>query len=356
MTLLAKEGKRGTVDERTNLLVPFLLLLMIFVVGTVGYHFICHTEEHPVSWFDALYMTVITLTTVGYGEIIDLEHNPAGRAFTVFLLIFGMGILLYCVSSVTAFVVEGNISELLRRQKMNRLISAMKDHYILCGAGETGIHVVEELHRTRHPFVVVEADPDRVQRVRRIDESILVYEGDAEESGTLEAVGIERAKGLIAALPEDKDNLFLTITARQLNPTLRIISRGVGENAAEKLRRAGADGVVSPNFIGGMRMASELIRPAVVGFLDLMLRDPTRTIRVEEVTIPPESALIGQALDQGRIHRETGLLVIALRFPEEETFHYNPGSEKVLKEGCTLVVIGDLPQIHRLREWVQRKL
>jgi len=355
MMRLAKEGKRGTMDGRTNLVVPFLLLLLIFVIGTLGYHSLCGTEDHPVHWFDALYMTVITLTTVGYGETIDLEHNPAGRAFTIFLLIFGMGILLYCVSSVTAFVVEGNVSELLRRQRMNRLISEMKDHYIICGAGETGIHVVEELHRTRHPFVVIEADADRVRRIRRIDENIPIYEGDAEESGTLEAVGIERAKGLIAALAEDKDNIFLTITARQLNPALRIISRGVGENAAEKLRRAGADGVVSPNFIGGMRMASELIRPAVVSFLDLMLRDSTRTVRVEEVTIPPGSALIGQALDQGRIHEETGLLVIALRFPGDESFRYNPGSEEVLKEGCALIVIGDLPRIHKLREWVKRK-
>jgi len=325
------------------------LLILVVVWGTLGYWIIGRVEGHHWRAFDCLYMTIITLTTVGYGEALDLSRSTAGRVYTIVLLLIGCGIVLYCFSTITAFFVEGNLSEIFWRRKMERAIDALQHHYIVCGAGETGIHVVEELYRTQRPFVVVERDPERVEALQQRRE-VLVCEGDAEDSKTLLAAGIKRARGLVAALPEDKDNIFVVITARQLNPNLRIIAKGILPESREKLLRAGADAVVSPNFIGGLRLASELIRPRVVSFLDTMLRDRARVIRVEEVTLPSGSPLAGKKIRDSRIYERTGLLVVAMQYEGEETFIYNPGPEAELRPGCTLIVLGEMNQVQRLRE------
>ena len=325
------------------------LLGVVVSIGTGGYWIIGRATGSNWPVFECLYMTVITLTTVGYGETIKLDDNLVGRVFTIGLLLAGCGIVLYCFSSFTAFLVEGHFGKLYWQSKMQRAMNKLQGHFIVCGAGETGIHVIEELIRTQRSFTVIEKDPARVEILQGM-EDLLICEGDAENNDVLLAAGIERANALVTALRDDKDNIFVVISARQLNPRLRIIAKGILPDSTEKIRRAGADAVISPNFIGAMRMASEMIRPHVVNFLDTMLRDQRGVVRVEEVTLPDDSPLAGKEIRESNIHEATGLLVVGLRQAGAEAFDYNPGPDATLHAGSALVVLGEVPRIQALRK------
>jgi voltage-gated potassium channel len=324
-----------------------MLFLIVCLIGTLGYLYL---SKGSASFIDCLYMTVITLTGVGYGEIVDLAHLPYGRVFTMVLIVFGMSVILYAISTVTAFIVEGTLRNVLWRRRMAKLIAKTENHYIVCGAGETSRHVLIELAATRRPFVVVEHDRERIERLCEEFANVPFVEGDAHDDEVLREAGIDCAAGLIAALPNDKDNLFVTVTAKQLNPDIRIVARGIQPQAREKLLRAGADSVVSPNMIGGMRMVSEMIRPAVVSFLDLMLRDKDKTMRIEEATIGPESELVGKTLEQARPEERTHTTVLAVRRAGEERFVYNPRPVLKLESGMTLVALGEVSAVRKLRK------
>lgn len=236
---------------------------------------------------------------------------------------------------------------------MTKGIEQLRGHVVVCGVGATGAHILEELVATQTPFVAI--DRDR-QRLQRLDEDFPELElhyvvGDATDDHVLEEAGITRARGIIAALHDDKDNLFVTVTARALNPGARIVAKSVESSADNKLRRAGADAVVSPNRIGGMRLVSEMVRPVVVQFLDLMLRDKQKSLRIEELPIPDHSSLVGSELRKTDIRRKSNVLVIAVRTPDG-AFHYNPGPETTLRRGMVLVVLGETEQVIRLREGV----
>lgn len=329
-----------------RLKIAVIVLAIVFLIGVVGFKSLGGRDW---STLDAVYMAVITMATVGYGETKDLSKNPAARVFTVFFILAGMGILLFVISLATAFIVEGELTQVLWRKKMIKEIAKLKDHIIVCGAGETGIHAVEELLKTRHNFVIIEPDKERVEKLKLLGD-LNIIEGDASEDEVLSQAGIERAKGVIIALPTDKDNLFVTITARQLNPKIKIVAKGIDPKTDTKLIKAGANSVVSPNFIGGLRMVSEMIRPAVVNFLDLMLRDKSRTLRVEEVTITDRSQLAGKTLDEAAITQQTNLLVMAMKDPDSPDFHFNPSPKTVLRPGQILIVSGDISGVIKLRE------
>lgn len=329
-----------------RLKIAVIVLAIVFLIGVVGFKSLGGREW---STLDAVYMAVITMATVGYGETKDLSKNPAARVFTIFFILAGMGIMLFVISSATAFIVEGELTQVLWRKKMIKEIAKLKDHIIVCGAGETGIHAVEELLKTRHNFVIIEPDKERVEKLKLLGD-LNIIEGDASEDEVLSQAGIERAKGVIIALPTDKDNLFVTITARQLNPKIKIVAKGIDPKTDTKLVKAGANSVVSPNFIGGLRMVSEMVRPAVVNFLDLMLRDKSRTLRVEEVTITDRSQLAGKTLDEAAITQQTNLLVMAMKDPDSPDFHFNPGPKTVLRPGQILIVSGDISGVIKLRE------
>ena len=224
-----------------------VLLSLILVVGTLGYHLI---EGWPL--FDALYMTVITLATVGYGETHPL--SVGGRLFTIFMILGGMGIILYGVTELTAFVVEGGMTGLLRRNKMTKQIKRIANHYIVCGSGNNGHYVIEELVRTKRKVVVVEKDRHKVNEL--LNRGIATIEGDAASDEVLREAGIERAHGLVTTLPEDKDNLFVVITARGLSAKVRIVAKIDDVQVREKFLRSGADSAVSASAIGVLRMAS----------------------------------------------------------------------------------------------------
>lgn len=326
----------------SRLLFPIVLLGVIAAVGTVGYHVI-----EGWTLFDALYMTVITIATVGYGETHDL--SDPGRIFTIGLIITSIGIAGYALSTLAAFVVEGEFNRIVEGRRMDKRLAGLRDHVILCGGGHTGRCVAEELHKTRTPFVLVEKDPDSLAHAQSIGD-IVYLQADATEDETLRMAGIERARGLLTALGDDKDNVFVVISARSLNPKLRIVSRLIEEQNAEKLRKAGADEEVSPNAIGGLRMVSLLIRPSVVTFLDAMLRVTDRTIRMEEARVAAGSGLAGRTLEAADIAGRTGLLVVAVK-PRDGDYRFNPTPQTALREGDVLIVMGtpdQLATLHRL--------
>jgi voltage-gated potassium channel len=320
------------------------LLVFILCTGIVGYHLI-----EGWSWFDALYMTVITLATVGYGEIHALSH--AGRIFTIFLIFGGMGILLYGVTEMTAFVVEGEMTGYLRRRTMKRRIGKLSNHYILCGWGMKGEHVLDELMRTKRQCVVIEINPVKVKQLH--ERKMMVVEGDATHDEALTTAGIKRAAGLVATLPTDKDNLFVTITARGLNPKLRIVAKVDEIGARQKFLRSGADSTVSSNFIGGLRMASELVRPDAVNFLDTMLRDNS-SLRVEDLQISTKSKYLGKTIKQCDPLAESGVLVFSLK--HDGSYQFNPSSATTLTAGDTLIVIGLAEKIAALRSTFERQI
>jgi len=313
------------------------LLLLILVAGVLGYHFI-----EGWSFFDSLYMTVITLATVGYGETHPL--SVPGRVFTITLILGGMGVILTAITEITVFVVEGEMTGFLRRRRMNQMIGKLEGHYILCGAGKTGAHVLEELVRTKRKCVVIESDPEKIKRLA--DRKILVIEGDATEDEILTSAGIDRAEGIVATLPQDRDNLFVVITARGMSPKIRIISKIEDVSAREKFVRSGANSAISSNYIGGLRMASELIRPETTNFLDAMLRDNT-ALRVDEVRISAESKQIGKSLEECAPLHSSGIVLLSIK--RNGAHEFNPRHQTTIQSGDILIVIGNPEQINEVR-------
>ncbi|RJP22630.1 MAG: potassium channel protein [Candidatus Abyssobacteria bacterium SURF_5] len=329
-----------------RLLLAVALLITTIVGGTVGYRSLTADQY---SWLDCFYMTVITLGTVGYGEVIDTSHYPAVRLFTSVLILFGMGTLAYSISTVTAVMVEMDLGDVFKRRQMNQEIRKMRNHFIICGVGSTGSCIAQELLKTGTQFVAIEREQSHLETALKLGEFPYI-KGDATDDEVLLQAGINHASGLAAALSTEKDNLFLTLTARQLNPSIRIVARGLDESVNRKLRKAGADAIVSPAVIGGLRMASELIRPTVVSFLDTMLRDSSASIRFEEIPITPSSQFRNQTIRTARLRDNANLLVVAVKEAGASRFIYNPPPDTVLDEGMTVVVLGDSQQVQRLRK------
>ena len=319
-----------------------VLIAAIFTAGTTGFMAV---EGWP--FLDALYMTTITLSTVGFQEVHPL--STGGRLLAMALILGGTGSLLYALSVVTAFIVEGELRGLLGKRRMEKALERLHGHVIVCGAGETGKHVVEELQKTQTPCVVIEQNLAQLKHLERLAPTPVI-EGDATDGVVLSRARIDIARGLITTLPSDKDNLFVILTARELNPTLRIVSRVIEDDSHAKLRKAGADAVVSSNQIGGLRLASELIRPHVVSFLDTMLRDPHRVLRIEEAEVMQGSPVVGKTLDELDLVSRVGLVVMAKRRGAKGEFVYNPKASTPLDAGDFLIVCGEPAQLETLRD------
>jgi voltage-gated potassium channel len=334
---------------RNRLLVGFLAMLLVVGGGATGYWFL---GDGRWSFADCLYMTVITVTTVGYGEtLVGMEHVAYARSFTVLLLVFGTGVLVYFASTITAFVVEGELKDMLDAKRRQKRIKKMKDHFVVCGAGSTGRHVINELLTTDHPVLAIDVNEAELREIAAAYPgkpfSFLV--GDATDDEVLGQANIGSARGVACALSEDKDNLYLVVATRFFNASCRIIARCAEMSHVEKLKRAGADSVVSPNFIGGMRMVSEMVRPAVVRFLDEMLRDAKAAMRIEEVTLAPGCGLCGKTLREIDVRARFGMNVLAVKGGDGETWEYNPPGDRVLGEKMVLVVLGSAQQVRELR-------
>ena len=318
-----------------GLKIPVILLFGSLILGTFGFKAFFPDE----TFLRLLYMAGITLTTVGYGDILGIDENPAAIIYTTFLMFTGMGVVLYSTSVVTAYIIEGNLKNAFSFERVRRRIKRMENHFIICGAGETGVHVIREMVAADQECVVIETTEEKKQEINFEFPDVPVLVGDATTDLILEKAGISRARGLVAALSNDKDNLFLTVSAKMLQPRLTIVSKAIDLTMIKKLKRAGASRVVSPNYIGGMRMASEILRPHVTNFLDRMLRGTDKSIRVEEVVIPKESSLVGKKIGEVDFYSNCGLNILALGRGGDH-FQYNPGPEIELSSGDVLLYIG----------------
>ncbi|MDH3976278.1 MAG: potassium channel protein [Deltaproteobacteria bacterium] len=317
-------------------------------VGTFGYKLIGGPDY---SLSDCFYMTIITLSTVGYGEVIDLVHHPGARVFTVFLIITGMGALLYLVSTLTAFIVEGELLKIFWRKKMDKMINKMQGHYIVCGVGRVGYHIIQELSQTKRGAVAIDIKMDNIEKVRRSFPMVPTLQGDGLEDDLLKEAAIERANGMMVSTGHDKDNMVITMSARQLNPSLRIVARCNEMKNMEKLGKAGADSVVSSNFIGALRMASEMVRPTVVSFLDIMLRDKEKNLRIEEVPVKGDSKLTGKRVFETGIKKAANILLLAVKKANGD-WEYNPKDDFLFEEGMDLIIMGSPEEKERLQSFI----
>jgi voltage-gated potassium channel len=337
-----------------RLVVALLVLVTLVAVGATGFWALGHGKW---TYDECLYMTVITLSTVGFGELSQMHEVPGARPLTIALIVSGVGALAYAQGNLTALLVEGVIGQVLRRNRMRKAIAKIERHVVVAGAGSTGKHVIEELVATSTPFVVIDRDLAHLERISAdlMGGRMLYIHGDATDDHTLVEAGIERAMGIVAALTHDKDNLFVTLSARSLNGSARIVSKIVEDRADAKMLKAGATSVVNPAQIGGRRMASELVRPEVNEFLDQMLRDKTKNLRIEEAIVPEKSTFVGTSLKDSPIRRETKLLVIAVR-DKDRSFVYNPDPDHIIDGGTTLIVMGDAESVVKLRKILEESV
>ena len=324
-------------------------LILTFAVATIGYKILIGPEA---SFFDCFYMTVITLSTVGYGETIDLTGNTPARVFTIFLILIGMSNLIFVLTAITSSIISGQLNRYLRRRKMNKVISNLNDHLIICGAGNTGCYIIQELYNTKKDFVIIEENKDIYEELQNKFLDIICVHGDATKDEVLESAGVNQAKAIAAVLPYDKDNLFLTITAKQLNPKIRVISKIMNLENKRKLIRAGASSIVPPQFIGALRLVSEMVRPKVVGFLDNMLRD-RKNLRIEEVKVPKNSWTVGKKLYELDLRRKVGLQIIAFQDPISQAFNYAPEKDDIIQENMVLITLGEPDQVLKLEKFIE---
>ncbi len=318
---------------------------MVIMAGSTGYYIIFNGEP---EFLDCLYMTVVSLTTVGYGEVIEVTGNDTAQIFTMILITFGMGIILYGISSLTALLLEGELSGIFRKKKMAKQIDKLNDHYIVCGGGETGSGVIVELCKNNEVAVLIEEDTERIERCKEICD-LLYIKGDATDDENLIAAGIDRAAGIVISLPSDKDTLYVTMTARMLNQKIRIISRMTNQHLEPKLFKAGANAVVCPNAIGALRMASEMIRPTAVDFLDRMLRSSHGNLRIHELTVSENSKFSEKEIRHCGLKERYGLLVLGAKTKAKD-IEFNPAPTQKLTAGTTLIVMGAVGQIAKAKD------
>lgn len=313
-----------------KLLWSFLVLVLVMIVGTLGYHVI---GGERYRWIDAFYMTFITVTTIGFGEIIDLSNDPAGRLFTVFIGICGLGTLWFMFSAFTVFFLETNFNETWRRRRMEKMIRKLHGHYIVCGYGRVGRNVAQELEATNRHFVAIDENQEMLETQKEKTPTLLYLHGDASDDDMLIAADIADARGVFAVTGDDSRNLMISLTAKQLNPKVRVVARCHEIRNAEKMRKAGADAIISPDFTGGMRIASAMIRPHVVSFLDEMLRTEHK-LRLEEVAVP--EAFEARPIGSLQL-RSANYVLLAVRTGKD--WQFNPPDSLHLHAGHVLVAM-----------------
>jgi len=331
--------------SQVALVAAFILFLV--AGGTVGYAWI-----EGWSWADSFYMTVITITAVGYHEVHPLSDT--GRIFTVFMLAGGLTALGAWFALITASLVRMDLRKTYERRKTMKRARRMKDHVIICGGGNMGGQIMRELGGAGKPCVVVERDRDAIGALREVAPGAAVIQDDATRDRVLRAAGIERATALVSCLSADTDNLFVCLSARDLNGRLVIVTRAEGRSTTAKMYRAGADHVVSPNKTGAVWVASLLVRPSVATFMDLTEKGRHLSRHIDQATVGPNSEVVGLTLAEAGILNETGLLVIAIHKHGQpyEDATFNPASSTRLEPGDDLVVLGDDEQVERLRGYI----
>jgi voltage-gated potassium channel len=316
-----------------------IALLIAIVFGTVGFHLI---EGWTLT--ESLYVTVQTLTTVGYGDL--TPRDGPGRGFAILVMLIGAGGVALAVSTIVQSIVQFELVATFGQRRRSKVMSKLHDHFIVCGSGRVGSHLVRDLERTAQPFVIIENDQQRAAEFSQRGLNVLVGDATLEES--LRAAGVERARGLAACLPNDADNLYVVLTARDLNPRLHIVARAAEEQAEAKLVRAGANHVVAPTIIGGHRMAVSLTKPAVSEFFDSITGSEIG-LGFEQVQVESGSPLVGQELRETPIRAELDIVIISIRRANGETL-FNPAGTTTIESGDILIAIGQAEALTRLNE------
>ncbi|MDP3306004.1 MAG: potassium channel protein [Erysipelotrichaceae bacterium] len=321
--------------------ISLFILFLLVIVGASGYRYFL-----SVSWLDALYMTIITISTVGYQEVAAM--TPSAKIFSIALILLSLGTVGYLLTNIASSLFESNVMEALRRRKMKNSIERLENHYIVCGSGETGSAVIDYLTSKKVPFVVIDNNEDVIANL--INHGILAFVGNATQEEVLEQAQIYRAKGLIASLSRDSYNVYTVLTARGMNPDLYIVAKAIEKGADEKLKKAGANNTISPNEIGGRRLAASLVRPSIISFLDAITMAGEVEFDLEEVVIQKSSSLIDLSLKEARIPEKTRLMVMAIKKKNSLNLIFNPSSDEMLAEGDTMIVLGQDSQVNVLRE------
>lgn len=346
MRMPSMNATMARVRQRYGSFAPFILslanLLVIFFGAILGYMYL-----EGWSYFDSFYMVVITLATVGFQEVHPLSEN--GRIFTALLILFGVGNFAFLVGSFTQILVEGRLHTVWGRRRLQKTIDKLKNHIIVCGFGRIGSIAAREIIREGLPVVVIEKSPALIEKME--EKEVLYVSGDATADDVLERAGIMRAKALIAALSNEAANVYVCLIVRQLRPDLRIVARADSEEHITRLKRAGADRVLMPHILGGVRMAQSVVKPAVTSFLEMALVERDLDLQMEELVISERSELSGKNLIESKIRQRFNLIVIGLKKASGEML-FNPVADTVLKAGDTIIVVGSQDNLGRLWEIV----
>jgi voltage-gated potassium channel len=321
-----------------NLRLIGLALALVILAGTAGFHFI---EGWP--WFDGVYMVVTTLTTIGYQETHPLSH--AGRVFNVGVIVAGVSLVFLAIGALTQALLEFELLSFFGRRKMEREIGRLTDHYIICGAGRVGRSAARELARRPAPFVIIEANE---AKAALYSQQWLVLVGDSTKEQTLREAHIEQARGLVAATTTDATNLYIILTARALNPKLKIIARASEEDAEKHLLTAGADSIVSPYSFAGQRIAQTFLRPHVVSFLDTATTHLGMDLEIGEISVGPDSSFAGKTIETSRIRQDRGVIVLAIK--RGQGMRFNPAPDDRIEVGDFLIAMGEPAQLRQLEQ------
>jgi voltage-gated potassium channel len=330
-------------EVRTSLAILAAIILVI-VIGTVGYMLI-----EGWSPLDSLYMTVTTIFTVGFGEVHQLSR--AGQVFTLVVIVLGVGTILYGIGAMVEFVITGQLSGMFRRRVVRKRVERLEGHYIVCGYGRVGEAVADQFKGDKAKFVIVENDPDSIERAEAA--GLLVVRGDASTDEVLEAAGVAKAKGLVSAVGSDAGNIFIVLSARVMNPGLFIIARAASEDAISKLRRAGASRVVSPYDIGGRKMATLMLKPLVSDYLEVVTGGGELAFLVEEFQLAPECCVIGKSIETLDVRKKTGATILAVQRATTGLFDTNPSPDATLNPGDKIIAIGTSAEISRLEGLIE---
>jgi voltage-gated potassium channel len=323
-----------------NLKIALIFIVILIAIGTAGFHLI---EGWDV--LESFYTTVMTLTTIGYGDFAPKTHG--GMLFTVTLVVSGVGTMLYTVGLVAQTMVEGRLMNLMGRGRMEKTIEKMSNHYIICGCGRIGMLIARELHAEKVPFVVMDNNAEAIQRVQ--DEGFVYFRGDATHDKCLIGAGIKRARGIVCVLPSDAQNLYVILTAKELNPKIWILSRSEEEASEHRLLRAGADRVMSPYTLGGSRMAMAILRPAMLDFIEITTRRQSLELRMDELEICEGSPLIGRSLEESEIRQRYGLIIVAVKRDSGKMI-FNPVASYVIQIGDKLIALGEEDNVAKLSQ------
>ncbi len=322
--------------------VALAILGSILTVGTFGYVIL---EGYTV--LDGLYMTVITITTVGFREMGPL--SSAGKVFTICLILCGVSFVLYVFGEITEAVVEGGVRKVFRRMKMNKQIGDLEGHYIVCGHGRIGQVISQSLSDNDREFVVIESDALEISKISKI--GYLYVEGEASDDDVLLKAGIQKAKGLIAVVSSDAQNVYITLSAKELNRDLFVMGRSSGKKGADKkLIRAGANKVISPYYIGARQMANMILRPTVIDFLDLTVHANDLGLMLEELVVPASASIANMSLMDSGLRKEYDLIVVAIKRKGQEQMVFNPSHLTIIEPGDTIIILGESTHIKRLEK------